>query len=122
MNTEHLPTLICFFWYMKSPNFSVQLDICGNHSNQLFHTAWDGSQKTHLIIALNPCQSLFMPFGASFYLENRLERLPIISKKKSGGVSNLGPNCKKNHVSHVLLNKNLGKIFLKSSCVWNRNE
>ena len=45
------------------------------------HRAWDGSQKTHLIIALNPCQSLFMSFGASFYLENRLERPPIISKK-----------------------------------------
>ena len=56
-----------------------------NKLYRLIHTAWNGFQKTHLIIALNPPQSLFMPFGASFYLEKRLERLPIISKKSQEG-------------------------------------
>ena len=38
-------------------------------------------QKTHLIMSLDSCQRFSKWFGPSFYLENRLERLPIISKK-----------------------------------------
>ena len=33
-------------------------------------------QKTQKTTALKSLQSLVMPFGTSFYLENRLERLP----------------------------------------------